>query len=64
MHDSKVGVVALYKISACSLCTFLAFLKNLPLDVVSYKFRYFVLHTYQIGSKYNKDDKSNYHQQY
>ena len=30
MHDSKVGVVALYKISACLLCTFsVFFLKTL-----------------------------------
>ena len=28
MHDSKVGVVALYKISACLLCTFSAFWKS------------------------------------
>ena len=25
MHDSKVGVVAFYKISACLMCTFSAF---------------------------------------
>ena len=24
----------------------------------------FTLHKYQMASKYNKDDKSNYHQQY
>ena len=28
MHDSKVGVVAFYKISACLLCTFSAFGKT------------------------------------
>ena len=35
MHDSKVGVVALYKISACLLCTFLAFLKTCCLMLLS-----------------------------
>ena len=38
MHDSKVGVVAFYKISACLLCTFFGFLEKLPLDGVFYNF--------------------------
>ena len=59
MHDSKVGVVAFYKISACLLCTFSAFRKTCRLMGF---FTAIVLHTYQMGSKYNKDDKSNYHQ--
>ena len=32
MHDSKVGVVALYKISACILRACFGFCGNLPLD--------------------------------
>ena len=35
MHDSKVGVVAFHKISACLLCTFSAFLKTCRLIVFS-----------------------------
>ena len=35
MHDSQVGVVAFHKISACLLCTFLAFLKTCRLMVFS-----------------------------
>ena len=34
MHDSKVGVVAFYKICASLLCTFFGFFKNVPLDGV------------------------------
>ena len=33
------------------------FFENLPLDVVFYNFKYFVLHIKQMGSKYNKDDQ-------
>ena len=34
MHDSKVGVVALYKVAACILCTFSAFAITCPIDGV------------------------------
>ena len=41
MNDSKVGVVAFYKISACLLCMFSAFHENLPLNGVFYNFSFF-----------------------
>ena len=66
MHYSKVGVVhvAFYKISACLLCTFSAFRKTCRLMGFFTVIHVLCLHTYQIGSNYNKNDKSNYHQQY
>ena len=56
MHDSKVGVVALYK------C--FSFWENLPLDGIFYSYWYFVLHTYQMDPNIIKMNESNYHQLY
>ena len=62
MHDNKVGVVAFYKISACLLCTFSAFEKICRLT--SFFTVINILCYIHIKWDPNKDDKSNYHQQF